>query len=52
MWQPNKLEQERVDKLNALEAQGIVAYPARISRTHKSSEAIAAQAVALILKTK
>lgn len=42
MWQPNKLEQERVDKLNALEAQGIVAYPARISRTHKSSEAIAA----------
>ena len=42
MWQPNKLEQERLDKLHQLEALGISAYPARVQRTHKSSEAIAA----------
>ena len=39
MWQPNKLEQERLDKLHQLEALGISAYPARVERTHTSAEA-------------
>ncbi len=42
MWTPNRLEQERVDKLNELEAKGIIAYPARVKRTHTAAEAIAA----------
>lgn len=42
MWQPNRLEQERLDKLSELEAQGIVAYPARVQRTHTAAQAIQA----------
>ncbi len=42
MWQPNKLEQERLDKLNELETRGVPAYPARIMRTHRCDEALAA----------
>lgn len=42
MWQPNKLEQERLDKLNELEARGVVAYPARVERTHTAAQAVAA----------
>ncbi|MEP7291495.1 MAG: lysine--tRNA ligase [Chloroflexota bacterium] len=42
MWQPNKLEQERLDKLNQLEAQGISAYPTRVERTHTAAQAVAA----------
>ena len=42
MWQPNKLEQERLDKLRDLEAQGVEAYPARVERTHTAAQAIAA----------
>jgi len=42
MWQPNKLEQERVEKIQALEAQGIETFPRRVQRTHTSKEAIAA----------
>ena len=42
MWQPNKLEQERLDKLRELEAQGVEAYPARVERTHTTAQAIAA----------
>jgi lysyl-tRNA synthetase class 2 len=41
MWQPNRLEQERLDKLGELEAQGIVPYPARVQRTHTAAQAIA-----------
>ncbi len=43
MWQPsNNLEQERVEKLREIEAQGIAAYPARVTRTHTNAQAIAA----------
>jgi len=42
MWQPNRLEQERLDKLNEIESRGFEAYPARIHRTHSALEAIAA----------
>lgn len=41
-WEPNRLEQERIDKLAALEASGITAYPARVERTHTSAQAAAA----------
>src|SRR5690606_14691362 len=34
--------QERLDKLSELEAQGIVAYPARVQRTHTAAQAIQA----------
>src|ERR1700752_4201697 len=43
MWQPgNSLEQERLDKLAQLEAQGIIPYPARVGRTHTNAQAVAA----------
>jgi len=42
MWQPNRLEQERLDKLNQIEARGVDAYPARVHRTHSAQDAIAA----------
>lgn len=42
MWQPNKLEQERLDKVRELESQGVSPYPARVSRTHTCAAAIAA----------
>lgn len=43
MWQPgNQLEQERLDKLRALEAAGVLAYPARVERTHTNQQALAA----------
>jgi lysyl-tRNA synthetase class 2 len=41
MWQPNRLEQERLDKLDALEARGINAYPARVARTASAAAALA-----------
>ncbi|HEX2909034.1 MAG TPA: lysine--tRNA ligase, partial [Phototrophicaceae bacterium] len=41
MWQPNKLEIERLDKLQRLEAQGIEAYPRRVQRTHTAAQAVA-----------
>lgn len=40
MWTPNRLEQERIDKLNALEARGTPAYPARVERTHTCAAAV------------
>lgn len=40
MWQPNRLEQERLEKLHGLEALGIEAYPARAARTHSAQQAI------------
>lgn len=41
MWQPNKLEQERVDKIREIEAAGIEAFPRRVKRTHTAAQAIA-----------
>ncbi len=42
VWEPNRLEAERVEKLRQLEAQGISAYPARVQRTHTARQAILA----------
>ncbi|MCY4537905.1 MAG: lysine--tRNA ligase [Chloroflexi bacterium] len=42
MWQPNKLENERLEKANRLEAAGVLLYPGRCQRTHTVSEAIEA----------
>jgi lysyl-tRNA synthetase, class II len=41
MWQPNKLEQERLEKAQRLEALGIELFPRRAHRTHSSAQAIA-----------
>src|SRR5512147_3060159 len=41
MWQPNKLEQERVEKIQRLEALGVEPYPRRVERTHTAAGAIA-----------
>jgi lysyl-tRNA synthetase class 2 len=42
MWQPNKLEAERVEKVQQLEALGVEAFPRRAQRTHHTAQAIAA----------
>lgn len=42
MWQPNKLEQERLDKAERLQEMGIELYPRRAERTHTSIEAASA----------
>ena len=39
MWQPNKLEIERVEKIQQLEAQGVEGYPRRVERTHTAAQA-------------
>ncbi len=49
MWQPNRLEQERLDKLNEIETRGFEAYPARIQPTHSAQNAIAAYEAAELL---
>ncbi len=41
-WEPNRLEQERLDKLAALESSGVTTYPARVERTHTAAQAVAA----------
>ncbi len=41
-WQPNKLERERLDKLNRLRERGIDPFPGPVQRTHTIAEAIAA----------
>jgi lysyl-tRNA synthetase class 2 len=41
-WQPNSLEQQRLDKLVHLQAAGIDPFPQRVERTHTTAEAIAA----------
>lgn len=41
VWQPNKLEQERLEKANQLEALGVEIYPRRVERTHRIHEALA-----------
>jgi len=42
MWQPNKLEQERLEKVDRLEEQNVVLYPPRVRRTHTIASAIEA----------
>ncbi|NDJ60216.1 MAG: lysine--tRNA ligase [Chloroflexi bacterium] len=42
MWQPNRLEQERVDKIQELEARGVAPFPARVERTHTTIAAMGA----------
>lgn len=41
-WQPNPLEEQRLDKLSRLQAQGIDPYPLRAKRSHTTAEAVAA----------
>ncbi|MCA9894384.1 MAG: lysine--tRNA ligase [Anaerolineae bacterium] len=46
MWQPNKLEQERLDKAERLRERGVDLYPRRVKRSHSLDAAIqAAEAV-------
>ncbi len=45
-WQPNLLEEQRLEKLDRLQAAGIDPYPLRAERTHTTTEAIAAFEVA------
>ncbi|MBC8171442.1 MAG: lysine--tRNA ligase [Anaerolineae bacterium] len=40
VWQPNKLEQERLERAEALTTRGIELYPARVQRTHTTRQAI------------
>ncbi|GAB4312903.1 MAG: lysine--tRNA ligase [Phototrophicales bacterium] len=41
-WQPNKLEQERLDKARELQKRGVELYPRRAARTHTAVQAIEA----------
>ncbi|MYE26512.1 MAG: lysine--tRNA ligase [Chloroflexi bacterium] len=41
MWQPSKLELERLEKAERLQDQGLELYPARIKRRHRIADAIA-----------
>jgi len=41
-WQPNKLERERLDKLQHLKERGVEPYPNRVKRTHTMAAAKAA----------
>ena len=41
MWQPTKLELERLHKAQRLEAKGLELYPARIKRTQRIADAVA-----------
>lgn len=40
-WEPNPLEEQRLEKLARLQDEGIDPYPLRVERTHTNSEAIA-----------
>lgn len=42
MWQPNKVEQERLNKADQLRERGVDLYPKRATRTHTTAQAIAA----------
>ncbi len=42
MWQPNKLERERLEKVEKLEEQNISLYPPRVHRTHTIADAVTA----------
>jgi lysyl-tRNA synthetase, class II len=41
-WQPNKLEEGRLDKLARLQAAGIEPYPLRVARSHTTAAALTA----------
>jgi len=41
MWQPTKLELERLEKAERLREKGVELYPARIERTHRIADAVA-----------
>ena len=41
-WQPNKLEQERLEKAQRLEERDVNLYPRRVERSHTMAQAIAA----------
>ena len=41
MWQPTKLEIERLEKATRLQDKGVELYPARIERTHQIADAVA-----------
>lgn len=41
MWEPNDLEQQRLEKLERIRQRGIDPYPARVERTHPIQDAIA-----------
>jgi lysyl-tRNA synthetase, class II len=41
-WQPSRLEEQRLEKLNQLQQAGIDPYPPRAHRTHTTAEAITA----------
>ncbi len=40
-WEPNKLERERLEKLERLRQRGIDPYPNRTERTHSAAQAVA-----------
>ncbi len=40
-WQPNRLEQQRLEKIERLNEAGIAPYPTKTERTHTSADAIA-----------
>ena len=40
MWQPSKLELERLEKAERLEYKGVPLYPARVDRTHRLADAV------------
>lgn len=42
MWQPTRLEEERLEKARRLEERGVELYPRRAHRTHTTAAAIAA----------
>ncbi len=42
MWQPTKLELERLEKAERLQGQGVELYPARANRSHRIADAVAA----------
>ncbi|MCY3781963.1 MAG: lysine--tRNA ligase [Chloroflexi bacterium] len=42
MWQPGKLELERLEKAEQLQEQGIELYPARAGRSHRIADAVEA----------
>jgi len=42
VWQPNRLENDRLEKARELEARGVDLYPPRVERSHANAQAIAA----------
>ncbi len=40
MWQPSKLELERLEKAERLQDQGVELYPGRVNRTHRVADAV------------